>query len=78
MLKYSCVILLASAVVATPAVAASFSGPRVEARAGWDRTTLVLTYDDGTGAVSGKGHDSGLDAGKISRNLCDGWPLYKG
>ena len=63
MLKYSCVFVLVLSAVSTPAVAASFTGPRVELRAGWDRTTLVLTYDDGVEVVTDKGNDSGLDAG---------------
>lgn len=63
MLKYSCVCLLSCAAVSSPAVAAQTSGPRVELRGGWDRTTLVLTYNDGVEVLADKGHDSGLDAG---------------
>lgn len=69
MLKYLYVFLASSAVVAAPAAAAgqpagaSFAGPRVEVRGGWDRTTLNASYDDGVDSFAGKGHKSGLDLG---------------
>lgn len=56
-------LLGATAFVATSASAAGFTGPRVEVRGGWDRTTLDISYDDGVDAISGKGHKDGFDFG---------------
>lgn len=50
-------------VVASPAIAADFAGPRAEVRLGWDRTTLAVEYDDGDTVVDGKDHDDGLGVG---------------
>ena len=50
-------------VVASPAMAADFAGPRAEVRLGWDRTTLAVEYDDGDTVVDGKDHDDGLGVG---------------
>jgi outer membrane immunogenic protein len=63
MLKYSCVCALVFSCIAasSPAAAAQFSGPRVEIRGGWDRTTLSV--DDAVDSVSGSDHSSGWDAG---------------
>lgn len=47
MFKYF-VAASAVAVLAAPAVAADFQGPRIEARAGWDKITLEGRFDDGT------------------------------
>lgn len=69
MFKHIYVFLASSAVLVAPATAAgaaagaSFAGPRVEVRGGWDRTTLSASYDDGVDSFSGKGHKSGLDVG---------------
>jgi outer membrane immunogenic protein len=52
-----------TALFATSASAAGLTGPRVEVRGGWDRTTLDLSYDDGFDAVSGEGHKDGFDLG---------------
>ena len=46
-----------------PAQAASFSGPRVEVRGGWDRVTLKGRYDDGVTNVSNKAHKDGYTIG---------------
>jgi outer membrane immunogenic protein len=57
-------ILVASTVLfATPAVATGFSGPRAEARGGWDRTTMDLSYDDGVDSFSGDAHKDGFNIG---------------
>jgi outer membrane immunogenic protein len=56
-------ILAASAIAAAPATAATFSGPRAEVRAGWDRMTLDLSYHDGADRFSASGHRSGFDLG---------------
>jgi outer membrane immunogenic protein len=58
-------VLLATAalVAATPAMAADFAGSRAEARIGWDRTTIDLSFDDGETAFDGKGHDDGFGLG---------------
>jgi outer membrane immunogenic protein len=50
-------------VAATPAMAADFAGPRAEARLGWDRTTIDLSFDDGDTVIDGKGHDDGFGLG---------------
>ena len=53
----------AVALVSTPAAAAQFSGPRVELRGGYDRTTIDLDYSDGVDDFSDSGHKSGFDFG---------------
>ena len=58
-------ILLAavSTLVATPAFAADFAGPRVEGRLGFDKTTISLGISDGVDSFKDKGHDSGVNVG---------------
>lgn len=58
-------VLLAGAalVAAAPAMAADFAGPRVEARLGWDRTVIDLSFDDGDTSFHDKGHDDGFGLG---------------
>ena len=63
MRNFSFILCTVAAVIATPATAASFSGPRAEARVGWDRTTLDLSYQDAEDSLSGSGHKSGYDVG---------------
>jgi outer membrane immunogenic protein len=53
----------AALLAATPAMAADFAGPRAEARLGWDRTAIDLSFDDGTTSFDGKGHDDGFGLG---------------
>jgi outer membrane immunogenic protein len=48
---------------ASPALAADFAGPRAEARLGWDRTTMEISYDDGFSSFNTKGHDDGFGLG---------------
>lgn len=43
-------IALAATTAATPAFAQDFSGPRVEARIGWDKAQLEAEFDDGDDA----------------------------
>jgi outer membrane immunogenic protein len=57
------VALGAATVVASPAFAADFAGPRAEIRGGWDRTTIDIDYDDGEDSYSDDGHDTGFDLG---------------
>ena len=63
MRNFSFILCAVAAVIAAPATAASFSGPRAEARVGWDRTTLDLSYQDAEDSLSGSGHKSGYDVG---------------
>jgi len=58
-------LLLVGSVVllASPATAANFTGPRIEARGGWDRTTIDLSYDDGVDSISGSDHKDGFNVG---------------
>ena len=55
--------LLVSTAFATPALAADFSGPRIEGRVGWDRINLSADYDDGIDDVEGEGHEDGVAFG---------------
>ncbi|GLR48057.1 outer membrane protein [Sphingomonas astaxanthinifaciens] len=52
-----------AALFATPAAAADFSGPRVEARLSYDRATLEATLSDGFTTESGSDKDSGIGLG---------------
>ena len=47
---------LAAALVGAPALAADFSGPRIEANVGWDRPQLHVDLNN----FSAHGHDSGV------------------
>lgn len=53
----------AATVIASPAFAADFAGPRAEIRGGWDRTTIDVEYDDGEDSFSDDGHDTGFALG---------------
>ena len=57
------VALGAATVLASPAFAADFAGPRAEIRGGWDRTTIDIDYDDGEDSLSDDGHDTGFALG---------------
>jgi outer membrane immunogenic protein len=63
-MRTSIVTLFAStALIAVPATAAGFSGPRAEVRGGFDRTTVDLSYDDGVDSLSGDDHKDGFNLG---------------
>lgn len=55
--------LAASALVASPAIAAEGAGLRFEGRVGVERLTLDAKYGDGTTTLSESGHDSGFELG---------------
>lgn len=58
--KFLLVATTAAALVATPAAAQQFTGPRAEARLGFDRTSLDLDATIDGEDFAGDGHDSGL------------------
>jgi outer membrane immunogenic protein len=62
-MKKFVLVLALSTAFAAPAVAADFTGPRIEARVGWDRVNIEANYDDGDDAASGEGHEDGIGFG---------------
>lgn len=54
---------LAALLVVVPAQAAEFTGPRVEARAGWDQIGIDVAYDDGADDFAGSGNSDDLGYG---------------
>jgi outer membrane immunogenic protein len=66
MRKYLLLTSLSVFVVASPATAAGFVGPRVEIRGGWDNVSLNETLSDGVTSVSDKaGKDGQTFGGEI-------------
>lgn len=65
--SYLATVILAGAVIASPAAATEFTGGRAQAHVGWDRTTIEVDIDAedefNTYTFSGKGHKAGVNFG---------------
>lgn len=56
-------VLFASTMIAAPAAAADFNGPRLEGRIAYDRFNAEVSFTDGFDSASDKGKEEGLDFG---------------
>lgn len=59
-MKTTFLLVSAAMMVATPAFAADFTGPRLEVKAGYDRLDAEATFDDGFDSISDNGKEDGL------------------